>query len=173
MVETGRKFMTIGIVYYSRTGNTRQAAKLLEEKLKERKINAKLIEIEAVKKPGYLKAGYAAFRQKELPIKNTELNLSEFDALLVGTPTWGGKPSPFIKTFFTKVNNVKGKKVGLFATGGSVPGSQTTTAQMMKEYAEQQGLVPVDAFLTLQMMSGEIKDGTQIIPHFLESVLSK
>ena len=61
--------MTIGIIYYSRTGNTRHAAKLLEEKLKERNRDVKLVEIEAVKKPGFFKAGFAAFRQKELPMK--------------------------------------------------------------------------------------------------------
>jgi flavodoxin len=49
--------MKIGIVYYSRTGNTRHVAKLLEEKLKEKKADVELVEIEHIKKPGFFKAG--------------------------------------------------------------------------------------------------------------------
>lgn len=165
--------MIIGIFYYSRTGNTQLAAKLLEEKLKERGVNAKLIEIEAVKKPGFLKAAFAAFRQKELPIKNTGFDLNEFDALLVGCPIWADKPTPFIKTFFNKTTNGKGKKIGLFVTSGGAVGSQTTASDMMRQYVQTQGFLPVNSFLALQMMNGEIKDGAQLIPHFLEILLSK
>ncbi len=46
------KFMKIGLVYYSRTGNTKQVAKTLEDKLKV-KADVELIEIEHVKKPGF------------------------------------------------------------------------------------------------------------------------
>jgi len=80
--------MKICIIYYSRTGNTRNAAKLLEEKLKEQKADVELIEIEAVKKPGFLKAGIAAMTQKELPITNTDVDLKKYDKILVGSPTW-------------------------------------------------------------------------------------
>jgi flavodoxin len=165
--------MTIGIIYYSRTGNTCHAAKLLEEKLKERNIDTKLVEIEAVKKPGFFKAGYAAFRQKELPIKNTEFDLKEFDAILVGCPIWASRPAPLVKTFFNKATNGKGKKVGLFVTGGGASGSQTKAADIMRQYAQTRGFIPVETFLSLQMTPGKIKDGEQIIDQFLTSVLSK
>jgi multimeric flavodoxin WrbA len=164
--------MRIEIYYYTRSGNTRIAAKLLEEKLKERNIDVKLVEIESMKKPGVLTAGYAAARQKELPLKNTGFDLKECDALLVGCPVWGGKPSPVVKTFFEKATNGKGKKVGLFVSSGSPPGSQTIAADLMKTYALSKGFSPVDAFLSLQMMNGEIKDGTQLVPHFLEKLLT-
>jgi len=164
--------MTVGIVYYSRTQNTRAAAKLLEEKLKALNVPSQLIEIEAMKKPWYLKAGSAAVRQKELPIKNTSFDLKDFDTILVGVPIWAGKPAPFVKTFFDKAQNGKGKKAGLFVTCGGEPSSQTTAADMMKTYAENSGFKPVDAFLALQMISGEIKNGTQILDHFLSTLLS-
>src|SRR4030042_3891710 len=57
--------MKIGIVYYSRTGNTRNAAQLLEKKLREKKAEVDLIEIEHVKKPGFFTAGRAAMKKKE------------------------------------------------------------------------------------------------------------
>jgi flavodoxin len=165
--------MTIGIIYYSRTGNTRQAAKLLEEKLKEQNRTVNVIEIEAVKKPGFFKAGYAAFRQKELPIKNPSFDLKEFDEIVVGSPIWAHKPAPFIKTFFNKAINGKGKNVGLFVTGGGPSGSQTKAIDMMKRYAQSQDFVPVDTFCTLQMKTGKIKDGAQTIDQFMASFLKK
>ena len=58
--------MKVGIVYYSRTGNTKRAAEIFEEKLKEKKINVDLIEIESVKRPSY---------QGDLPEGNNGLGL--------------------------------------------------------------------------------------------------
>jgi len=37
--------MKIGVIYYSRTGNTKQVAKTLEQQLKEKKAEVDLIEI--------------------------------------------------------------------------------------------------------------------------------
>jgi flavodoxin len=165
--------MTIGIFYYSRTGNTRHAAHLLEEKLKERGVITKLVEIQTEKKIGYITAGSASFRQKELPIKNTGFDLKEFDVVLVGGPIWAGKPTPIFKTFFKKATNGKGKKVGLFVTGGGTIGSQATASDMLRQEAKNQEFIPLEGFLALQMQNGEIKDGAQILPHFLESVLSQ
>ncbi len=44
-------YMKVGIVYYSRTGNTREVAKIFEKKLKDQKINVDLVEVEHLKKP--------------------------------------------------------------------------------------------------------------------------
>ena len=45
--------MKIGIVYYSRTGNTKYAAEIIEKKLKDLKKDVDSIEIEHLKKPGF------------------------------------------------------------------------------------------------------------------------
>ena len=95
--------MKTGIIYYSRTGNTKQAAETIEKKLKNKKIDVKLFEIKHVKKPGFFKAGYAAMRQKELPIIDVDFDLKKYDLLLFGSPIWAGKPAPFIKTFINKL----------------------------------------------------------------------
>jgi len=165
--------MTVGIVYYSRTDNTRIVAKLLEEKLKARNIPAKLIEIEVLKNPSYMKAGYCSMRQKELPLKNTTFDLNEFDTLLLGVPIWAGNPAPVVKTFFSKVQNGKGKKIGFFITCGDIPSTHTKAADIMKTCAESSGFTPVDAFLALQMLTGQIKDGTQVLDHFLDTLTKK
>jgi multimeric flavodoxin WrbA len=103
--------MMVGIVYYSRTGNTRTAAQLLAEKLRKQQATVDLIEIEALKRPGFFTAGRAAMKEKELPIKNTNVDLGKYETLIVGSPTWAGSSSPFIKTFFLLRRTSKGRKL--------------------------------------------------------------
>ena len=43
--------MKVGIVYYSRTGNTKRATEIFEEKLKERKIEGFIMDIFPNKSP--------------------------------------------------------------------------------------------------------------------------
>ncbi|MEA3458022.1 MAG: flavodoxin family protein [Candidatus Thermoplasmatota archaeon] len=164
--------MKICIIYYSRTGNTRNAAKLLEEKLKERKADVELVEIEAVKKPGFLKAGRAAMTQKELPIKNTDVDLKKYDKILVGSPTWAGRPAPHIRSFFNIADNYKGKRAGVFSTcSGSIEKPQT--GKDIKNYLGEIGLNVIDEILSLQMKKEEIKDGEQNIDVFIKTIMSK
>ncbi len=111
--------MKIGIIYYSRTGNTRKIAKILEGKIKEKKAEVDLIEIEHVNRPGFFKAGRASMKQQELTIKNTDFDMGKYDIIIAGSPTWAGRPSPFITTFLNKAENIKGKTVAVFGTGMS------------------------------------------------------
>ena len=74
--KIGEDNMKVGIVYYSRTGNTKHAAGIIESKLKEQKTDVALVEIEHVKKPGFFKAGRSVMAEKELPIKNTDFAFS-------------------------------------------------------------------------------------------------
>jgi len=165
--------MTIGIVYYSRTGNTRTVAQLLAEKLKQQKASVDLIEIEAVKRPGFFSAGRAAMKQLELPIKNTNVDLGKYSTLIVGSPTWGGCCSPFIKTFFSSAKNINGKKTALFITGGGLPDPQGNPRQMMQQYLSNFGANLSDSFLGLQMQKGKMKEGEQQVDRFVESILLK
>jgi len=163
--------MKIGIVYYSRTGNTRKAAHILEEKLKEKKTEVDLIEIEHVKRPGFFTAGRAAMKQKELPIKNTDFNMKKYDAIIFGSPTWGGCPSPFVKSFMTKAENIKGKKVAVFSTcAGSIDNREKFNG-IIKNNLENLGVKTIDNYLALQMKKEQILDGEQEIDNFVKTVL--
>ena len=163
--------MKIGLVYYSRTGNTRSVAKTLEEKLKEKKADVDLIEIEHVKRPGFFTAGRAASRQEELPIKNTDFNMEKYDIILAGCPTWAGKPSPFIKSFFVEAKNVQGKKIAFFGTGMSPVKSREQFIEIMKTDVEKAGMKKVDNFLFLQFRRGKLIDGQQHVDHFVDAIL--
>jgi flavodoxin len=163
--------MKIGIVYYSRTGNTRQAAKMVEEKLKQKKADVDLIEIEHVKRPGFFTAGRASSKQLELPVKNTQFDLGNYDVIIAGTPTWAGKPSPFITYFIKKAVNIKGKKVAVFGTGMSPIDKRDQFTTIMRTTLNQAGVKMFDAPLTLQFGRGSLKDGGQNIDSFVDAVL--
>ena len=119
-----------------------------------------------MKRPGFFKAGRAAMKQKELPIKNTDVDLGKFETLLVGSPIWGDCCSPFIKTFFSTAKNIKGKKAALFITGGGKPEPQGKPREMMQQNLTNVGVNLSDSFLGLQMSRGTIKDGEQHIDRF-------
>jgi flavodoxin len=165
--------MKIGIVYYSRTGNTRQVAKTLEEKFKEKNAEVDLIEIEHVKRPHFFTAGKAASKQLELPIKNTDFNMEKYDLIIAGSPTWAAKPSPFMKIFINKAENIKGKKVAIFGTGMSPLNSREQFKEIIKNSLEKAGIKTFDSFLALQFRRGKLVDGEQNIDNFVNNSLKK
>lgn len=163
--------MKIGIVYYSRTGNTRQVAKILEEKFKGKNAEVDLIEIEHVKRPGFLAAGRASMRRQELPIKNTDFDVGKYNVIVAGSPTWAGRPSPFITIFMNKAENVKGKKVAVFGTGTSSIDRREQFDQIIKN--DLKNVCTVDNYLALQFKKGHIVDGEQNIDNFVKNCLEK
>jgi flavodoxin len=165
--------MSIGIVYYSRTGNTRTVAQILAEKIQKQNVPVDLIEIEAMKRPGFFTAGRAAMKEQELPVKNTDVDLGKYETLIVGSPVWGGCCSPYIKTFFSSAKNIKGKKTAMFITGGGKPEPQGKPRVMMQDNLTNAGMTTTDVFLGLQMRKGTIKEGEQQIDGFVQSILKK
>jgi len=163
--------MKIGIVYYSRTGNTKKVAEILEKKFKEQKADVNLIEIEHVKRPGFFTAGRSAVKQLELPIKNTGFDLKNYDFIITGSPTWVGCPSPFIKTFINKAENVKDKNVAIFGTGISPINSREKFKEILENSLKNVGFKTVDNFLPLRMKKGQIIEGEQNIDSFVENIL--
>jgi flavodoxin len=163
--------MKIGIVYYSRTGNTRQVAKILEGKLREKNNEVDLIEIEHMKRPGFFTAGRASMKQRELPIKNSDFDMKKYDLIIAGSPTWGGRPSPFIKTFMKKAENVKPKKVAVFGTGMSPIERREQFNEIMRKNLEDLGIKTIDNFLAINFKRGKIVDGEQNIDNFINSLL--
>ena len=118
------------VVYYSRTGNTRAAAKEIASAL-----NADVEELDdGVDRKGligWLKAGRDGMKKAKVKLKPLKHNPAEYDLIVVGSPVWGGNITPAVRTFLAE-NNLAGKKVALFCTTGSpTPGEAITN---MKEY---------------------------------------
>jgi flavodoxin len=163
--------MKVGLVYYSRTGNTRQVAKTLEEKLKQHTADVDRIEIEHVKKPSFFKAGKAGTKQLELPMKPAEFDMGKYDIIVAGFPTWNKRPSPFMKSFFGNARNIKGKKVAIFSTGLSPLNARETFKEVMKQTLENAEVTLLDSFLAVRFTRGKLVDGAQNIDVFLQTVL--
>ncbi len=80
---------------------------------------SELVEVTVKKQPGFLGAGWMAFRNTKPEITNRELDMQPYDLIMIGEPVWGGKPNPFMLTALNSLQNARGKPaVGFFSGGG-------------------------------------------------------
>ena len=165
--------MNIGIVYYSRTGNTREVASIIEKKLKGKNRNVEMIEIQHTKKPGVIKAGRSAITKKYLPIENSDFDLKKYDMILIGYPTWAGRPATYVNTFMSKAKNIKGKKVAVFNTCAGPTEDSRKTYNIMKEDLNNLGLKTTDNFISIRMKKEKILEGEQNIDDFVSKLIAE
>jgi flavodoxin len=103
------------IVYYSRTGRTKKIADTIQSAL-----NCKIERIEDSKNRegiiGWLTAGREAGRKSTTKIKNVQYNPSDYDVIVIGSPTWNGYVSVPIRTYIQQYQEDL-KHVALFSTG--------------------------------------------------------
>ncbi len=104
------------VVYYSYTGNTKKIASMISKK-----ISYDTIELEP-KVP--FSTDYQevvdeyqnnSITNKEVEIKDIDVNLEKYDEIIVGTPVWWYTISPVVVTFLKKYN-LTDKKIYPFAT---------------------------------------------------------
>jgi flavodoxin len=106
------------IVYLSRTGNTKAVAEMIEKK-----VGGTLIPLE-LKTPypeDYRTTVAQVVRENETgylpPLKTVIGNISKYEVVYIGFPTWGMKLPPPIKSFFDQYK-LSGKTVIPFNTNG-------------------------------------------------------
>nr|WP_295001066.1 flavodoxin domain-containing protein [uncultured Methanobrevibacter sp.] len=102
------------IIYYSQGGTTDLVAKTLAKK-----VNADLVRIHDLKnREGFknrLFASISAFRESKTDIVPAKVDLTGYDTVYFGTPTWNGNPTPAILTIIDRCD-LRAKDVILFAT---------------------------------------------------------
>lgn len=102
------------IVYYSQGGRTDLVAKTLAKNL-----NADLVRIHDLKnREGFknkIMSSINAFREVKTDIVPAKVDLSAYDTIYFGTPTWAGNPTPAIITIIDRCD-LRAKDVVLFAT---------------------------------------------------------
>jgi flavodoxin len=111
------------VVYYSRSGNTRQVAEVLAQKM-----GADLEEL-IDRHPrkglvGWLKSGRDAVKEKETELAPLDHSPENYDAIVVGTPVWAAHPAPAVRTFLGS-NDLGGKRVAFFCTMSARGGEET------------------------------------------------
>ena len=106
------------IVYFSWSGNT----KFIAEKI-HAKIGGEIFRIETVipYPEDYHETAYGiAKEQHDKGIKpeiKSNIDISSYDVILIGTPVWWYEMAPAVKNFISK-NNFEGKTIVLFITHG-------------------------------------------------------
>ncbi|MBE6504994.1 MAG: NAD(P)H-dependent oxidoreductase [Methanobrevibacter sp.] len=131
------------IIYYSDSGSTKVMARTLSMHLK-----ADIIGIKDLKnRKGFanrLLSSVDAFRESKTEISPEKLDLTDYDLIYIGTPTWAGKPTPAIITLIDRCNWT-GKDVILFTTM-TKDGSEETTLERLDEKVSFRGARVVESF---------------------------
>ncbi len=130
------------ILYYSRTRKTANVAKTLAEEIQGD--STEIIDLkDRMGAINYLASSIDALRENKTKIKPESFDLSDYDLVYVGTPTWAARPAPAILTMIDKCD-FKGKNVILFSTMGSSGGN--STIERMREKIEARGGKIVNSF---------------------------
>lgn len=130
------------IIYYSLSGTTDLIAKTLAKNL-----NADLVRIHDMKKrDGFSNKIFStinAFRESKTDIKPSRIDLTNYDTVYFGTPTWAGNPTPAILTIIDRCD-LKRKDVVLFATMDSNRGD--TNIKRLEEKVKIRGARVIESF---------------------------
>ena len=103
---------------------------------------------------GYMLSGRDAMFKKEADIKDSVINLSEYELVIIGTPIWSFTVSSPVRTY---INKQKGnfKKVAFFCTmGGSGD---------VKAFSEMEIVAGIKPEKTMGLTDKEIIDGSFLV----------
>ncbi|WP_295589844.1 flavodoxin [uncultured Methanobrevibacter sp.] len=130
------------IIYYSQGGTTELVAKTLAQNLR-----ADMVRIHDLKnREGFknrLFASINAFRENKTDIVPARVDLTNYDTVIFGTPTWAGNPTPAILTIIDRCN-LTGKDVMLFATMDNNRGD--TNIERLEEKVKMRGARVIESF---------------------------
>lgn len=131
--------MKILIVYYSKTGKTKEIALVLAHELADgNEVKLRRIKMKDEKSllATYLLDTKKAIRREKPEIEVIDLNHKEYDFILLGTPVWSGKPAPAINTYLDK-SDFRDKRVALFVTLRMMGGEKVV--KLLTEEIEKRG----------------------------------
>ena len=88
-------------------------------------------------------ASINAFRENKTDIVPARVDLTNYDTVIFGTPTWAGNPTPAILTIIDRCN-LTGKDVMLFATMDNNRGD--TNIERLEEKVKMRGARVIESF---------------------------
>ena len=150
------------IIYYSQKGTTEIIAKTLAENL-----NGDSVRIHDLKNRDGMKnrifSVVSAFREEKTDIIPAKIDLTNYDTIYIGSPTWSGSPTPAIITIIDRCNFTK-KDVVLFATMDANRGE--SNLKRLEEKVKMRGARVIESFtITTKNKSPEqlVKDTEAVI----------
>jgi flavodoxin len=120
------------IVYYTRTGRTKKIAEIIQSAL-----NCEIEMIQDIKNRegilGWLSAGREAGKKSTTELKSLQKNPSDYNIVIIGSPTWNGRVSVPIRTYIQQ-NQENFTNVALFSTGDiDKSGAMDDMREMLKK----------------------------------------
>jgi flavodoxin len=150
------------VVFYSRTGITKEIAVRISEEL-----DCDIEEIFDIKSRkgifGYIMSGFESIFKKMPKIKETEVDPSNYDFVIIGTPVWAENMASPVRTYLFN-NNDKLNRVTFFCTMLS-RGSKKTFLEMEK-------LSEFNSLTCLALTNNEIKQEKHIkkVKEFIKEI---
>lgn len=124
--------MGIALIYYSRTGTTREVAKYVEGKLREHKLSVNTYELKLVReysKPLHLNPRLITdvlFGKLVNYVGDERFNPEVYDLVIIGTPIWVGSITPPVRSFIYRYRGLIKAPIICF-----------TTSLMSKDYSRK------------------------------------
>jgi flavodoxin len=162
--------MKVGIVFYSRTGNTGAAAQLLKNAFEETASDVELVAVRTTKRPGFFAAARMALKQTDVSVENEPVDCASYDLVVAGVPVWGGRPAPYVRAFMTRAENVAGARAAVFATCGGKPDGARKAGKMLREQLAEVGMNVADRMLLVQMRKGSVVESAESFQDFVSAV---
>jgi len=135
--------VNILIAYYSWEGHTEKVVEVLASKL-----NASTERIEPVKESNMGMKAIKAFLGMKSGIKPCKINLSEIDHLVVATPVWTGRPTPYINKYLSLLTNTQDKTFSVLVEM-STRGAENTINKIQNAL-EKKGMKYITSAVTLE-----------------------
>ncbi len=147
------------VVYYSLTGKTKLAAQAVAEAL-----NATLVEIKE-RRPipmplVYLSGGFGALTNRGREIDPVDVDLKQYDRILIGSPMWASRPTPAINSFIYQTDFEGRSVIPFFTMGGN--NAERALANIQCKIEKKGGKVAGSFAITSSKASNEeIIDGAK------------
>lgn len=131
------------IVYYSYSGHTQKIAKQIQSS-----IGGDIIQIKTVKTypedyDRVVEIAKAEVYNKDMPqIEPIEVDLADYDSVIIGTPVWWYTYAPAIRTFLENTD-LSGKRIYAFATNEGGIGSTAMDFEKGANDADYKGTLNV------------------------------
>ncbi len=147
MNDWKKREMKILVVYYSKTGKTKEIAHSIANELADRnEVKLRRIKMKNEKNllATYLLDTKKAIRREKPEIAVTDYDHTDYDFIFLGTPVWSSKPAPAINTYLDR-SNFKEKRVALFATLKMSGGEKVI--KILTEEIEKKGGKVIDSII--------------------------
>ena len=124
--------MKTAIIYYTFGGSTKKEAERLAEER-----GAPLIRVREKRSRSFLGAfipgAYQAMHRKKGAIRPLDIDLQQFDRIIIGCPVWAGYPAPAFNTIVELLPSGKEVEVFLCSGGGETPKSGEGTKALIEK----------------------------------------